>query len=335
MGDICIIGMGAVGTATAGALLRDGLASRLTLVDANHDKARGEALDFRHAGALYPRCQVEARTFDELSPADIVVLTAGVKTRPGESRLNLIDRNLAAADDIATRLERTGLPRTLLVLTNPVDAMTEYFSRRWENRGCVVFGSGTALDSQRLREALATRLGVGSASVHAWVVGEHGDSSVCLFSSARVGALPLEDFARQVGRELEASHFADLESSVRTAAYDVIRLKGATAHAIGLTAGALVKAMVRNERIVVPVSVRVPQALLASPAFGLSEGPHGPLCASLPCVLGEHGPETILRPAFHESEAKAFGASLRVLEDVNSRLPLHFPSSDSRPGTSP
>jgi L-lactate dehydrogenase len=212
--SVAILGAGAVGVACAGPLLQLGLASELALFDRDGDKARGEALDFHHAAPLLPECTVEGGSIDSIRTADIAVLTTGVHTQPGQTRLDTLDHNLAVAIDVADALEEA-LPRVVVVVSNPVDVLTEYLTRRWESRPVRVFGTGTSLDSWRLRELLAVELGVHPGNIHAWVIGEHGDSAVFPFESARVGPFSLAEFGHLSGRPLAAERLGEIEQEVR------------------------------------------------------------------------------------------------------------------------
>ena len=291
-----MVGLGAVGVATASAILAQGLATRLTFFDSQDAKAEGEAWDFAHAAALLPACVVEALPSEQLFGGEVCVLSAGVKSRPGESRLALLERNAAVAHTLCDRFEANGFPRILLVLTNPVDVLTEILTRRLAGKGVAVFGSGTSLDTFRLRQMIAAKARIHPTNVHAWVVGEHGDSSVSLFSSANVGCVPLLNYP--TGRPLfTQGDCMAMEKAVRCAAGKIIERKGATAHAIGLTAARLVRAIVKNENILMPVSVRVSKDT----------------CASLPCLIDAKGPGEALKVPMSPSEAAAFEASLGVV----------------------
>src|SRR5204862_2939632 len=174
---------------------------------------------------------------------DILVITAGHHTRPGESRLDILHQNIAVMDSIASSIEAGALPRVALVVTNPLDVVTEYLTRRWTDRPVAVMGSGTALETLRLTDRVARECGVHPRSVYAWVVGEHGDSCVFLLDSAVVGTLPLVDFAAQRGIDLTPDRLAAIEREVRDAAYTVRDLKGFTSQGIGLTVSGLVHAL--------------------------------------------------------------------------------------------
>lgn len=305
MTHIVIAGLGVVGVAAAQAILNQGLAARMTFFDKLDAKAEGEAWDFAHAASLLPACEVVSLPYERLFGGDICIVSAGVKSRLGESRLDLLERNIKVADDLCDRLEKNGLPRILLVLTNPVDVMTEYFTRRLSKQGVVVFGSGTSLDTFRLRQIIAARANISASNVHAWVVGEHGDSSVSLFSAAHIGCVPLLAYPNAHAAVFQGSDLAEIETAVRCAAAKIIERKGATAHAIGLTTGRLVRAIVRNEKLILPVSVRVKERL----------------CASVPCLITAAGPEKVIDMQLSESESRAYDLSLAVLQEACERLP--------------
>ncbi len=305
MTSVAILGAGAVGVACAGPLLQLGLVSQLALYDRDGDKARGEALDFHHAAPLLPECTVEGGAMDSIRPADIAVVTAGTHTQPGETRLDTLDHNLAVATEIADALDEV-VPRVVIVVTNPVDVLAEYLTRRWESRPVSVLGTGTSLDSWRLRELLAVELGVHPGNVHAWVIGEHGDSAVFPFESARVGPFSLVEFGRMSGRPLDKERLAEIEQQVRRAAYEVRALKGSTTHAIGLATARLIRYVVRDAGRIEPVSVRVGDRV----------------CASLPAPIGADGAGAPLMPELSDRERRAWEESLAVLQAANERIAI-------------
>jgi L-lactate dehydrogenase len=301
MAEVAIVGAGAVGVACAGSVLRQGLASRLVFYDRDGDRALGEALDFQHAAPLLPDCAVEGRSLAEATAADIAVITAGAPPEAGATRMTVIDRNLEVAAGIAEALAGA-LPRVAIVITNPVDVLTEYFTRAWAPRGVNVFGTGTALDSWRLREVLAARLGIHPGSVHAWVIGEHGLSAVFPFSLARVGPFPLREHAARNGLPLDTAAIAE---EVRLAGPRVHELKGGSpSSAIALTAARLAAHVVREHGAIVPVSVRVDDGL----------------CASLPVQLGPNGAGPALMPELDQAELEAWEASVEVLRAATARI---------------
>jgi L-lactate dehydrogenase len=303
--SVGIVGVGGVGVATASTLIMRGLAQRVTLYSRDGSAARGLALDFMHAGPLLSRIEVRGLSMDEVDREDILVVTAGHHTKQGESRLDVLRENVAIMDSVATAVEAGALPGIALVVTNPLDVMTEYLTRRWHDRGVVVMGSGTALETLRLTEAVALACSVHPRSVHAWVVGEHGDSCVFLLDSATVGTVPLVEFARQRGIALTDDRLQTIERDVRTAAYQIRELKGSTAQGIGLTVGGLVNALAYELGALIPVSTRVADGL----------------CASLPCVLGPTGPSTPVWPSMTAAERTAWDRSLAVLAEATAQLP--------------
>ena len=303
MAEVAIIGSGAVGVACAGSVLWQGLASRLVFYDRSGERALGEALDFQHAAPLLPDCAVEGRPLTEATPADVAVIAAGRPPEAGADRMTVIDGNLEVAGEVAETLA-AAVPRVAIVISNPVDVLTEFFTRAWAPRGVNVFGTGTSLDSWRLRELLAARLGVHPGSVHAWVIGEHGMSAVFPFSVARVGPFPLREFADRRGRGLDEAAIAE---EVRRAGPRVHELKGSTSSAIALTAARLAAHVVREHGAIVPVSVRVDEGL----------------CASLPAELGPDGAGPALMPELDEAELTAWERSLDVLRDVTARIAGH------------
>ena len=201
-----------------------------------------------HGRPLLSHIEVRGRGLDEIEREDMLVITAGHHTTPGESRLDVLHQNLAVMESVASHVEAGELPGIALVVTNPLDVMTEYLTRRWADRPVAVMGSGTALETLRLTDRIARECGVHPRSVHAWVVGEHGDSCVFLLDSAVVGTLPLIEFAAQRGIDLDAERLAAIERDVRGAAYEVRDLKGSAVHGIGLTVSGLVHAPVPRGR---------------------------------------------------------------------------------------
>jgi L-lactate dehydrogenase len=301
-----IVGAGGVGIATASALIMQGLAGRVTLYDRTGIRARGEALDYLHALPLLPSTEIRGRSYEEFEPEDVMVVTVGHHIQPGETRLDVLGANIEILDQTASAIEAGALPRVVIMVTNPLDVLTEYLVRRWEGRGVSIMGSGTSLDTLRFEERLAKECGVHPRSIHAWVIGEHGDSSVFLFSSATIGALPLREYAAQRGIELNREWFARVEDDVRTAAYRVRELKGSPRHGIGLAVSGLVRCIGREQGFIIPVSVRVADDV----------------CASLPCILGPDGASAPLWPVMDEGEASGWERTLDVLRDAGHTIPI-------------
>lgn len=282
-----------------------GLAGRLTIYSRKPEAAQGLALDFLHARPQLPSIEIRGRGLDEIEEEDVLVFAPGHHTRAGETRLDIFRQNLSVMDDMATAVEAGAMPRIALVVTNPLDVLTEYLSRRWADRPVAVMGSGTSLDTLRLTQRVAQECGVHARSVHSWVVGEHGDSCVFLLGSATVGTMPLLEFAAPRGIDLTPERLEGIETDVRRAAYEVRDLKGAAVQGIGLTVSGLVHASMYEVGAIISVSGRAGDNV----------------CASLPCVLGPDGPSAPLMPAMSTREQDAWDKSLTVLRKANEELP--------------
>jgi L-lactate dehydrogenase len=299
---IGIIGTGWVGTSVAFSTLMAGHADELWLHDLRGAVAEGEAMDLADGGAFYPRCAVSAVPLAQMREADIVVVAAGRNGRPDESRLDLLRDNARIAAGIGRSL--AGFRGLVLVVTNPVDVLTRVVAAAGGLPAERVLGTGTMLDTARLRERLAGHLRVSPRSVHAQVIGEHGDSSVVLWSGARVGGIALRDWPGW-----PADEEPTVAGHMRRAAYDIIQRKGATNHAIGLVTAELVGCIVRDERRVLPVS------RVQAGACGVSG-----VALSLPTLVGAGGATQVLEPAMDEAERTALAASAAVLERAFASL---------------
>jgi L-lactate dehydrogenase len=302
--DACIgiVGTGWVGSSVAISTLHAGIAARLLLNDMDGALAEGEAMDLAQGAAFYPACEVRTASLDEMRTADAVVVAAGRGGRPGESRLDLLRENARVVAELGRALD--GFGGIVVMVSNPVDVLVRVMAESSGLPPARVLGTGTMLDTARLRHALAGRLCVAPASVHAQVVGEHGDSEVVLWSGARVGGTSLRAWPGWSGADESA-----IAAQVRGAAQEIIRRKGATNHAIGLVAAALLRAVVRDERRVLDVS-RVHDG-----RFGL-EG----VALSLPAIVGRGGANDVIEPSMDGIERAALERSARVLRDAHASI---------------
>ncbi len=306
---IGIVGTGWVGASVAISTLHAGVADELLLHDAKPGLAEGEAMDLAHGAAFRPSCAVRvADDVGAMRGADAVVLAAGRGGRPGESRLDLLRDNARVAAELGRRL--AGFDGTVVVVTNPVDVLVRVVTEASGLPPRRVIGTGTMLDTARLRQMLGERLGLAPSSVHAQVVGEHGDSEVVLWSGARAGGVPLRAWPGW-----SADDEARLANDVRVAAYEIIRRKGATNHAIGLVTATLLRALLRDERRVLDVS-RVQDGALRLHEVALS----------LPTVVGADGASRVIEPAMDAAERAALERSAQVLRDAHA--PLALPVSE-------
>jgi L-lactate dehydrogenase len=299
---IGIVGMGWVGSSVAISALHTGLASELLLADAKPGLAEGEAMDLAHGAAFYPTAKVRAVDVADMRTADAVVIAAGRGGRPGESRLDLLKDNARIVGEIAAELrDASGL---LVVVTNPVDVMTHVALEASGLAPSRVIGTGTMLDTARLRQILGHELSLEPRSIHGQVVGEHGDSEVVLWSGVRIGGVALRSWP---GWSTERE--AGLTAQVRNAAHEIIKRKGATNHAIGLVTAALLRWALRGERRVLNVS------RLQEGACGLSD-----VVLSLPAVLSRDGAVEVLEPEMDAVEIEGLRRSAEVLRQAKRSI---------------
>jgi L-lactate dehydrogenase len=298
MTSIGIIGTGWVGSSVAISVLHSGIANDLLLADVQTDVAEGEALDLAQGASFYPAARVRAVPIAEIRQTDAIVVAAGRGGLPNETRLNLLRDNVATVRELGRALR--GYTGLVIVVTNPVDVLTYAMA---ESSGLPperVIGTGTMLDTARLRHALGEELRLDPRAVHAQVVGEHGDSEVVLWSSAQVGGLSLREWPGWT-----AAREREVAEQVRTAAYEIIRRKGATNHAIGLVTAALLRWILRGARRVLTVS-RVQTGALGLDGVALS----------LPTVVGADGATEVIVPKMDPAERAALERSAEVLREA-------------------
>lgn len=299
---IGIIGTGWVGSSVAIATLHTGVAQELLLSDARASVAEGEAMDLAHGASFYPTANVRTASIEEMVDADAVVVTAGRGGKPNESRLDLLRDNARIIQDIGKRLAKC---RGIIVMvTNPVDVLTGVMTAASGLPPARVIGTGTMLDTARLRQVLGRTLHVDPHSVHGQVIGEHGDSEVVLWSEARIGGVALRNWP-----SWDRAREPVIAEEVRTAAYEIIKRKGATNHAIGLVTGDLLRCMLRGERRVLTVS------RMQEGAFGLRD-----VALSLPTVVGAEGAVQVLEPEMDADERARLLHSADVLRKAASAL---------------
>ncbi len=303
-----IIGCGSVGAAAAYTLATHGLFSQLVLIDMNRRRAHGEAMDISHGVSFSQPCRVIDGDYDDLKDAALVIIAAGVNQKPGESRLDLLTRNAAVMRSIITEIKRVCPETILLIVSNPVDLLTGIALRISGFPPQRVLGSGTVLDTARLKFLLGQKLSVDSRNVHAFVIGEHGDSELAVWSSANISGIDLEDYcaARSISND-----FSSLFESVRHAAYEIIDSKGATYYGIAMSVLRIATCIVRGEHSVLPVSC------CAEGHYGL-----GNVCIGLPCVVGRTGVETVLDIPLSREEKKQLHASAQTLQHALDALEL-------------
>ena len=310
-----IVGCGFVGASIAFRFLQQGLFSHLVLLDANQAKAEGEAMDLSDGLPYGAAMEITAGTYDDITDCGLVVITAGANQKPGETRLDLIEKNTAILQSVIGEITARDFEGILLIVSNPVDVLTY---AAWKISGYPrerVIGSGTVLDTGRLKQLMGEELGVDSRNVHAFIIGEHGDSELAVWSEANVSGLDLEDFACVRGRCLDAEDFQRLYRQVRDSAYEIIQRKGATYYGIAMAVGRIAECIVKDEHAVLPVSV------VLDGQYGLRD-----LALSIPSIVGRRGLEEILEISLSRQEGEALYASARQLEEVVQSLRLPEPA---------
>ena len=306
-----VVGAGAVGSSAAYAMVLQGTADEIVLTDLNEKLAAAQAQDILHATPFAHSNFVRAGDYDALAGADVVILAAGVAQRPGEGRLGLLERNAAVFAKIIPAVLGAAPDAILLVASNPVDVMTDVAARISGLPVGRVFGSGTILDSARFRSLLGEHLGISSRSVHAYVVGEHGDSEVLWWSGATVGSLSVTDVATQLGKPLNDVGRARIDEDVRRAADRIIAGKGATWFGIGAGLSRIVQAIGRDENTPLSVSAR------AENVEGVDN-----VTLSLPRIVGAGGVKGTLLPHFDSAERAALRDSARILKEAAQSVKL-------------
>ncbi len=301
---IGIVGCGHVGMAAAFALFKEGLASEMVLLDKDHERSEGEAMDLMHAQAYTDRCSVRAGDYSDLKDASYIVISAGVSQAPGETRLELLSRNVDVLRPIMVELDRYCPDAVIIMATNPVDILT-YMAQELSSRAhCKIIGTGTMLDTSRFRSLIGDYYNIDPKSVHAYVVGEHGNSEVLLWSQVQIGGKKILGDS-VLGKVMSDRDRDQINEKVTKAAYQIIERKGYTSWAIGLVISSLIKALSGDQRKVLPLSIRV------EGEYGVSD-----TCMGLPCIVGSGGVEGKVDFEMSEREREL----LKVSGDLLSAL---------------
>ena len=302
---VAVVGVGSVGASFAYSLVIHGLVSEISLIDVNAEKARGEAMDLEHGMPFVQPARINAGDYRECKDADIVVITAGAAQKPGESRLDLVKKNAAIFKQVIPKITEHNDQCVLLVATNPVDIMT-YVSLKLSgfppNR---VIGSGTILDTARLRSLLGEHFKIDPRNVHAYIIGEHGDSEVPVWSSASIAGVEIKKYCPICGMKYEQQYLDKIFEQVKNAAYQIIDLKGATYYAIGLGLTRIVESIIRDENAILTVSS------LLHDYYGVSD-----LCLSVPSIVNKNGVSQTIKLPLEEAEIKMFQKSADIMEKV-------------------
>lgn len=302
---VAIIGCGYVGAATAFSIMQSGLFSEMVLLDVDQKKAEGEAMDIMHGTPFAMPIHIHAGNYDDIADSAIIIVTAGCNQKPEESRLDLVHKNIGIYREIMGEIAAREVEGILLVVSNPVDILTY---AAWKFSGLPkqrVMGSGTVLDTARLKCMLGNELGVDARSVHAFIIGEHGDSELAVFSSANVSGIDLKDFYDMCQPDEYQDDTERIYDQVKASAYKIIESKKATYFGVAMAVCRICECIMRNEHSILTVS-------------GVVEGQYGAsdMALSLPAIVGSQGVEQIIQIELDEKEEQQLQKSIRVLEDV-------------------
>jgi len=308
---VVVIGAGSVGTTYVYALMHTGLAGEIVLIDLDQKRLKGEVMDLEHGLAFVQPVEIRSGDYSDCSDANLIVVTAGAKQIPGQSRLELIQRNADIVKSICDEIKKCDSEAVLLMVANPVDVLTQVALKRlgWPRER--VIGSGTVLDSARFRSMLSRHCGVDTRNVHAYILGEHGDSEVAAWSMTHIAGVPMKDYCVVCkGCDAKKEH-EDITHRVRDSAYHIIDYKGSTYYAIGLSLTRISGAILRNEHSILTVS------LLLQGEYDIDN-----ICLSIPCVLGKTGVERIITAQLSKDEQIALKASAQTLRGVLNSIKI-------------
>lgn len=309
MAKITIIGIGDVGATLAYTLQMSGLAREIVLIDIDKKKVQGQALDMNHGLFFTPPVKIHEGDFNDCQGSDIIVITAGARQKPGETRLELVQRNSEIYKSIVKQISPYIKGTIILIITNPVDVMTHVMIKISGLPSRQVIGSGTVLDSARFRYSLSRELDVDARNVHAYVIGEHGDSEVLLWSLANISGIPLDFFHKG----WKAAHTLDIKSrieeAVKRSAYHIIEAKGYTNYGVSLATLRILGAMLRDEHSVLTIST------LLTGEYDIHD-----LCLSVPCMIGKNGVERIIEAPLSDCEIASLHKSAEMIGSVIKNL---------------
>ena len=302
---VAIIGCGFVGSSSAFALMQSGLFSEMVLIDADVNRAEGEALDISHGLPFAKPMKIYAGSYEDIADAAIVIVTAGAGQKPGETRLDLVKKNVEIFKSIIPEIAKQDFKGILLIVANPVDILTYVAAKLSKLPQGRVFGSGTVLDSARLKYLLGEHLDVDNRSVHAFIIGEHGDSEMAAWSSANVSGIPLNDFCEMRGYFKHEESMKKILEEVKNSAYEIIEKKHATYYGIAMSVRRICEAIIRDEKSILPVS-------------SIQKGEYGieNVALSIPAIVGREGVEKVVPIKLSDTEKKELIKSAETLKNV-------------------
>ena len=305
---VVMIGCGFVGAACSFAIMQSGLFSEMVLIDADKSKAEGEALDISHGVPFAKPIKIYAGDYDDIKDASLIIVTAGANQKPGETRLDLVKKNISIFKSIIPEIKKRDFNGVLLIVANPVDILTTVAQKLSGLPDNKVIGSGTVLDTARLKYELGNHLNVDSRSVHAFIIGEHGDSEIAAWSSANVSGIPLNKFCEMRGHFNHDEAMRRIAENVKNSAYEIIEKKKATYYGVAMAVKRICEAIVRDEKSILPISS------LMKGDFGI-EG----ISLSMPAIVGKDGVECLVPIQLNEEEISKLQQSAQTLKDTLSQ----------------
>jgi len=309
---VAIIGCGNVGSTFAFSLMISGIAREIALIDRNLSRAQGECMDLNHAASFVSPIKIYAAEYDGCKDADVVVITAGAKQKPGQTRIDLVNANTDIFKDIVPKIMKYAGNAILLIVTNPMDILTYVTLKISGFPVNKILGSGTVLDSSRFRYSISERCNVDPRNVHAYIIGEHGDTELPVWSHANIGGMVLSDYCPICGGKCDyKNELGSIFEEVKNAAYKIIESKGATYYAIALALVKIAEAVLRDENSVLPVST------LINDYCGIND-----VCLSIPCIVNRNGVEKILKLKLSPEEQKKLKFSADSLRNILKTLKI-------------
>ena len=306
-----VSGCGFVGAATAFTLMQSKLFSELVLLDANHDKAVGEAEDIGHGIPFAGEMDIYAGDYDDIADCSIIIVTAGANQKPNETRLDLVQKNVAIYKSIIPEIAKRNYEGILLIVSNPVDILTyvaQKLSGLPERR---VIGSGTVLDTARLKYALSQHLNVDSRNIHSFIIGEHGDSEIAAWSSTNISGVPLDDFLEMRGHMHPDMDKQEIAEKVKNSAYDIIEKKGATYYGIAMSVKRICECIMRDEKSILPISS------MMHGEYGIED-----VCLSTLTLVGPNGIQGKVPMRMNQKEIEQLKKSADALKEVIAQINL-------------
>ena len=305
---VVIIGCGFVGAACSFSIMQSGLFSEMVLIDADKAKAEGEALDISHGVPFAKPMKIYAGNYDDIEDASLIIITAGANQKSGETRLDLVKKNISIFKSIIPEIKKRDFNGILLIVANPVDILTTValkLSGLPENK---VIGSGTVLDTSRLKYELGNHLNVDSRSIHAFIIGEHGDSEIAAWSSANVSGIPLHKFCEMRGHFNHEEATKKIAENVKNSAYEIIEKKKATYFGVAMAVKRICEAIIRDEKSILPISSKM------SGDFGIKD-----ISLSMPAIVGKDGVECHVPIQLNKEETAKLQKSAQTLQDILSQ----------------